>query len=528
MKQNISNLLLENYDVFIKDHDTLFEDAVSTASVITDDSYFELYVDKLTEGLEESMVKTLKPMLEREREMYLEEAGSILTSPQAIAYAVASFPMLINIYAEPLLSKVVTVFPTDKPTMSIPRLTWQAKIIDVDGQASNVAFPTATQMIRPDYKTVSALGHNANLFTALGAAYPTASITKSDFRISKRNFRLFELTATVDAGAPVQVVVNAQADARGNIAAEVTGVTGATGDTFKVQGQVDFETGSITWSVIDIEIVSGTTTVFSAASVKFRVFGNGNGRGVVKSAPLQEIIDVDADIEDSFEVENLEEVIQDWKALYDVNILAELKNHVKDQIKLNRDFEIADLLEANIQTAKKFGQYIELDLAAFIGTADSGVRPTTVQDVFKNIVPTVMSLVERMRRQNNMDVEYLVCGIDVSVVLKSLQEFAIKMDGMTGGTGMKGTTGDFAKLEIVASYAVTSDLIHLVTGAATLGQSSLVEVLYKPLYIITETTNSIRRTFIKSRTWIGVVRPEGIGTIKLSGYVNYIGTYIPA
>lgn len=521
----ISNLLLENYDVFIKDHDTLFEDAVSTAAVITDDSYFELYVDKLTDGIEESIVKTLKPMLEREREMYLEEAGSILTSPQAIAYAVASFPMLINIYAEPLLSKVVTVFPTDKPTMSIPRLTWVAKVIDINGAATEVQFPTARDMVRPDYKKIETVAQNDNIFTLLTTVAGTP-INKADFRLSKRNFRLYSVQAAVDVNAAVEVVVSAQADARGNIVATIADIPNATGDEFKIQGQVDFETGSITWSVIPTVASSGLTTVFSDASVKLRVFGNGNGRGVVKSFPRQEIIDIDADIEDSFEVENLEEVIQDWKALYDVNILAELKNHVKDQIKLNRDFEIADLLEGNIETAKKFGQFISLDLGAFIG-ADKA-RPTTVQDIFKNVVPTVMSLVERMRRQNNMDVEYIVCGIDVSVVLKSLQEFAIKMDGMSGGTGMSGTTGDFAKLEIIASYAVAEDLLHLVTGAATLGQSSLVEVLYKPLYIITETTNSIRRTFIKSRTWIGVVRPEGIGTIQLSGYTDYMGTYVVA
>lgn len=515
MKQNVSNLLLENYDVFIKDHETLFEDAVSTAAVITDDSYFEMYVDKLTDGLEESVVKTIKPMLDRERQMYIEEATSILSSPQAIAYAVASFPMLINIYAEPLLSKVVTVYPYDKPTMSIPRLIWEAKIVDLDGQAQTVDFPTARQMIRPDYKTIDLVTPNSNIFTLLGTTYGM-TLNKSDFRLSKRNFRVSNIVATTGGAIPVSIV----ADARGNFAG--TFKIGA--DIYKLQGQVDFDSGDITWSVATISATIADT--FTSIDVNLRVFGNGNGRGVVKSAPKQTIIDIDADVEDSFEVENLEEVIQDWKALYDVNILAELKNHVKDQIKLNRDFEIADLMAANIESAKVFGHYVELNLASFI--AADNVRPASVQDVFKNVVPALVALTEKMRRTNNMDVEYIVCGIDVAVVLKSLQEFAIKMEGMSGQTGMTGATGSFAKLEIVSSYAVQEDLIHLVTGASTLGQSSLVEVLYKPLYIITETTNSIRRTFIKSRTWIGVVRPEGIGTIKLSGFSAYLGTYVPA
>jgi len=295
---------------------------------------------------------------------------------------------------------------------------------------------------------------------------------------------------------------------------------------YKIQAQVDFETGDITWSIVTI-VPNAAAVTFNTAKTKFRMFGNGNGRQVVKSYPRQDIIDIDADIEDSFEVENLEEVIQDWKALYDINILAELKNHVKDQIKLNRDFEIADLLEANMPFAETIGQVVHVDMSSFGDGGASGLRPVTIQDIFKNFVPAMNALIERMRRQNNMDVQYLVCGIDTAAILKSLQEFAVRFEGMTGQTAFTGSTGAFGKLEIVESYAVRPDLVHLVTEAPSLGQSSLVMVMYKPLYIITETTNSIRRTFIKSRTWMGVVRPEGIGTIVFDNYDPYFGSFTP-
>jgi len=510
---NISGLLLENYDIFVKDHDTLFEDPLSAASTITDDSYYEMYIDKLTEGLEESLVRKIRPLLDREREMYIEEASSILTSAQAIAYAVASFPMLINIYADPMLSKVVTIYPYDKPTMTIPRLRWVAKVIDEMGNATEYLFPTATKMVRPQFKELQITNQSDNLFDIM-------VLQKGDFRISKRNFRITILQVTAGSPAtPQDITINAQVDARGNV---MHGDINIDGGVYKLQAQVDFDTGDITWSVVEVTPAANPVT-YDSIIVKFRMFGNGTGKQVVKSYPRQDIIDVDADIEDSFEVENLEEVIQDWKALYDINILAELKNHVKDQIKLNRDFEIAEILETNMTYAQTIGQLVSVDLSSFVGA--TGVRPATVQDIFKNIVPPMNALIERMRRQNNMDVQYLVCGIDVAAILKSLQEFAVRMEGMTGQTGFTGTTGAFAKLEIIESYAVRPDLIHLVTEAATLGQSSIVMVMYKPLYIITETTNSIRRTFIKSRTWLGIVRPEGIGTIILDGYSNYFGTY---
>ena len=512
MTQNISNLILENYDIFIKDHSDLFEDSLASASTITDDSYYDMYISKLMEGLDESTVRRIKPLLDREREMYIEEATSILTSPQAIAYAVASFPMLINIYADPMLSKVATVYPYDKPTMTIPRLRWVAKVIDEQGNATEYTFPTATRMVRPQFKQIE-VGQSANLFD-------TMQIQRGDFRISKRNFRFYSIHVDDDgSGNAADIVLNAPVDARGNVMYNFKVGNGE----YKLQGQVDFETGNITWSVVTItddpNVQIGNTVV-----TKFRMFGNGNGRQVVKSFPRQDIIDIDADIEDSFEVENLEEVIQDWKALYDVNILAELKNHVKDQIKLNRDYEIADLLESNIPFAQTIGHYVEVDFSAFESSAGT-VRPTTIKDIFENIVPPLNSLIERMRRQNNMEVQYLVTGIDTAAILKSLQEFSVRFEGLSGVAGTSGTAGAFAKLEIVESYAVENDLIHLITEAPTLGQSSLVMVMYKPLYIITETTNSIRRTFIKSRTWIGVVRPEGLGHIKMSNYQSYFGQY---
>ena len=513
MTQDVSNLILENYDIFVKDHSDLFEEALSAVSTITDDSYYDMYINKLMEGLDESTVRRIKPLLDREREMYIEEATSILTSPQAIAYAVASFPMLINIYADPMLSKVVTVYPYDKPTMTIPRLRWVAKVIDEQGNATEYLFPTATRLVRPQFKEIP-VGQSANLFNVM-------QVQKGDFRISKRNFRVYTIHLDDDgSGNPADLELNAPADARGNVMYEFNVGTGR----YKLQAQVDFETGDITWSVVTI-VADPNVTIGNTVVAKFRMFGNGNGRQVVKSYPRQDIIDIDADIEDSFEVENIEEVIQDWKALYDINILAELKNHVKDQIKLNRDYEIADLLESNIPFAQTIGHYVEVDFSAFPNGGSADLRPTTIQDIFQNLVPPLNALIERMRRQNNMEVQYLVTGIDTAAILKSLQEFSLRFEGLSGMAGFSGSVGAFGKLEIVESYAVDPDLIHLVTEAPTLGQSSLVMVMYKPLYIITETTNSIRRTFIKSRTWIGIVRPEGLGHIRLVNYENYFGTY---
>jgi len=509
----IDSLILENYDAFVKEHSNLFEEAKSPAEIIYDDAYFDMYVSKLTEGLEEAEVRRVLPILDRERKMLIEEANSLMVSPEAIAYAITTFPMLINIYAEPQLSKIVTTYPTDVPTLSITRIKWVSKIIDEKGSVTEYMFPTATEMVRPGFKDIK-VNQSDNLYKVL-------DIAKGEFRISKRNFKVVSVDVKVDDGDSTKIVnvpLSAIADARGNFAYDNFTVPDVEGGVYKLQGSVDFESGAITWSIITIEQGDKDVTG-DKLEIKFRIFGNGNGRSVVKAQPHQEVIDVNADIEDSFEVENIEEVIQDWSAIYKLDIIAELKNFVKNQIKLNRDYEIADLLESNIPFAMTIGQYKEIDFSKYLG---ADFKPNNIQDVFKNIVPTIMSLVERMRKNNNMEVQYLACGVDSAVVLKSLQEFSVKFEKMNGETGISGVASGFNKLEIVESYAIADDLIHLVLQSPAMNQSSIVEILFKPLYIITETTNSIKRTFIKSRTWIGIVRPEGIGTIRLKGYEAWI------
>jgi len=507
-----SNLILENFDAFKQDNYELFEEAETTMSLVRDDMYYDSYTSKLLEGIEESESKLIRGMMDRQRTVLLEESSSLMASPEAVSYAVASFPMLVDIYSDPLLSKIVSVYPSNKPTLTIPRLKWVSKIIDEKGNVEELEFPTASKMVRPGYKQIELPGAG-NLFTVIG-------VEKSGFRLNKRNFKITKLLVNVDGSSDdVEVELVAVADARGNFHCEDVTVPGADGSIFKLQGSLNFESGDIAWSLIPI-IDGGTAVVAKLVTAKLRIFGVGNGKAVVKSRPKQDVLDINCDIEDSFEIENIEEVIQDWKSLYELDIIAQIKQFVKDQIKLNRDWEVADLLESNIPVNKKYGHHREIDLSSF--PDDTNTRPTTVVDVFKNLLPVITALIEKIRKTTRMEVSYIVTGVDSAAVLKSMQEYALKFEKYEGSTSQKGTTGDFNKLEIISSQAISDDMIYLITKSEALSQSSIVEVSHKPLYIIQETTDSIKRFFIKSRNWIGIVRNESLGSIKIKGYKTFL------
>ena len=505
------HLILENFDNFITENSELFEESISASSVITDNITYEMYSNKLLEGFEESEAKHMRGLFDRQRSVLLEESSSLMGSPSAITYAVASFPMLVSIYADPLLSKVVSVYPSNVPTMSIPRLRWVSKIIDYKGNVTEVQFPSANQYVRSGFVDPFAVNTFDNIFKILGVTED-----QYNFYINKRNFKIISVIVS-DGTTSYNLPVIGVADARGNFVIPEVSVVNGTGtviSTIKVQGQINFQSGDVNWSISNM---TGTVMTPVTATVRLRLMGIGNGKSVVRARPQQDVLDINCDIEDSFEIENIEEVIQDWKSLYNLDIIAQLKGFVKDQIKLNRDFEIADLLESNIPSAVAFGNYREIDLSKVSGSATQP-QPQTVMDLFRNIIPALIALTEWIRKQTRMEIAYIVTGINAAAVLKSLQRFALKFEKQEGNMGFDGDVGSIQKLEIITSFAVGDDLIHLIPFAPTLSQATLVEIVYKPLYVITETTNSINRAFIKSRNWIGIVRSESIGTIKLLNF----------
>ena len=503
-----TSLILENYSDFIAGNQELFQEATSAASIITDPLVFESYCDKLLEGFEESTARTIRGQFNRNREVLLEESATLMASPEAITYAVASFPMLVDIYAEPLLSKVISVYPSAVPVMTIPRLKWIAKVIDIHGNATDYEFPNAQALIRVQSVDTLISGSNGNIYKVHG-------ISSSEFRLNKRNLKITQVK--VKKGTDETIVnIIAYADARGNFHSEFNVVEADAKTLVRVQGQIAFDNGSVTVSLANIGDDASYTLV--ETKLACRIQGVGNGKGVVKSRPQNEGIDINCDIEDSFEVENIEEVIQDWKSLYNLDIIGQLKSYVKDQIKLNRDWEIADLLKSNFLAGNGVIRKVNLTTMQ-----PAQLQPEKVMDMFKSLIPVIIALIEELRLKTRMEPKYLVTGIDTAAIIKSLQRFSVSFDKLEGSTGFSGEVGTFSKLEVITSFAVDPDMMYFIPKSESLATSTIVEVSHKPLYIITETTNSIRRTFIKCRNWIGIVRKEAIGSIQVSGLSTYLG-----
>ena len=509
----------------------LFE---SIQSVFGSATSYKNFENTLLEGIlnENEILENdaVKALLQRQRQVILEDT-TVMASPEAMSFAVASFPMLIDIYAEPMLSKVVTVYPYDKPTLTIPRIKWIAINVNEYGETTEYEYPTATKNLRLNVKTVS-LKQNDNVYAALQRVAPAGSplLTAAEFRISNRNLRISKIKVSQDDGSgtitPLVLDTFGIIDAKGNFFLDDI-VIGSR--TFRVQGQFVTNSGRFVWSVTDLtpSAIASTltdTVTFEELEFQFKLFGNGINKAVMRTKPLMSTVEINCDLEESWEISEIEEVLQDWKALWNMDILTLLKDHIKDQMKLNKDAEIADLLYGNIPAAKKYGMYREFDLTAFMaGSIGSTTRPTNVMDIFKNIYPIFIDLIDQMRKRIKMEPKYIVCGTKAGSVLKSLQQFETSLIGQVGEIGQVKGVPAINKFEIIVSDAVEEDLIYLIVKNEQYNLSTILEVTYKPLYVIIETTNSKRRTFIKSRGWIGIVRNEGIATIKVKNFNQYFG-----
>lgn len=509
----------------------LFE---SIQSVFGSATSYKNFENTLLEGIlnENEILENdaVKALLQRQRQVILEDT-TVMASPEAMSFAVASFPMLIDIYAEPMLSKVVTVYPYDKPTLTIPRIKWIAINVNEYGETTEYEYPTATKNLRLNVKTVS-LKQNDNVYAALQRVAPAGSplLTAAEFRISNRNLRISKIKVSQDDGSgtitPLVLDTFGIIDAKGNFFLDDI-VIGSR--TFRVQGQFVTNSGRFVWSVTDLtpSAIASTLTdivTFEELEFQFKLFGNGINKAVMRTKPLMSTVEINCDLEESWEISEIEEVLQDWKALWNMDILTLLKDHIKDQMKLNKDAEIADLLYGNIPAAKKYGMYREFDLTAFMaGSIGSTTRPTNVMDIFKNIYPIFIDLIDQMRKRIKMEPKYIVCGTKAGSVLKSLQQFETSLIGQVGEIGQVKGVPAINKFEIIVSDAVEEDLIYLIVKNEQYNLSTILEVTYKPLYVIIETTNSKRRTFIKSRGWIGIVRNEGIATIKVKNFNQYFG-----
>lgn len=321
---NCTDLIFENYGQYMSSHRHELGTPAGAIDMLSTDGQFNAYISSLTEGLEPYQRASVMAVCQREREMLLEESAALGPSASVIGYAVTYFPILADIYADPVISRIATIHPTTKPINTIPKVQLTASVRNTDGTTKTYLMPRAQYLIRGTAETVNLLPNtNTDLFSA-SAGYPN-EVNTTLARINKRYFlinsAIIKTTDTTGGGndATTTVGLNLRPDARGQIHKEFE-MTDIHGNTTQcsIVGHINWDTGVVQYSAT-FSPVAGAEFNIDYLTSKVRFSPKSGEVGRVKVALKISGWDINIDTKEDFEIELQTETIQDYKDIYNID-----------------------------------------------------------------------------------------------------------------------------------------------------------------------------------------------------------------
>jgi len=297
--------LFENYENFITEHSDDLSNPAGALKMITDNGMFRAYMDALTEGLEPRVRGSVLGVANRQREMLLTEAANVPGSSLSFGWTVLSFPILVDIYAEPIVSELCNVYPVSSPVASIPRIKIMAYIKGYSGAVTQVRIPTMTQSIRPGALLLAVTPAVANnMFTIATAAVAPATVTADLYRINRRytlitSITTNELTGGINTAATHAVVI--KPDNRNQFVGTFTWTdTAGAAVVGSLTGHINYDTSVFTFNIVYSGGTVGSvyTTTSAILSMRFMPTNTMNGRIKVKIET--EMTDVTIDPNEDF------------------------------------------------------------------------------------------------------------------------------------------------------------------------------------------------------------------------------------
>lgn len=199
---------------------------------------------------------------------------------------------------------------------------------------------------------------------------------------------------------------------------------------------------------------------------------------------------------------------------------------IKTQVLLNKDHDMAYYLEAAETEMNDNGTFQSINLNSYYDQ-EKIISPRNLIDIMKSVTPRISMINRVIHRNFRAAPQFLLTGVRTGALLESMQSWIVKVLGATQAEGgyVSEQAGSFAKQTILVSPAITDNKVYSLYKAPSdnLSRTVMIDFVYKPLYIIEEITNSMKRTFVKSRTAIELCRPEALGCLEIQGMDDILG-----
>jgi hypothetical protein len=485
--------IFENYELYLKEHKEDISTPSGAIEMLSSDGAFRAYIDALTEGLEVNTKRSIMAIAEREREMLLEESINIGPSAAVVGYAVSYFPILTDIYSDPILAQVATTYPVNKSIITIPRVNIHSSVKNSDGTVSKYRLPTTMNLVRTTTEELDLTPGVVNYAHVLSAS--AANISPDNMFLNKRYFVINKISYKDSAGDTKEIAVMVRPDARGQINHTEEFVDAGTSDklSLTIIGNVNWDTGGIQFNATFTNLTSNLAPITQSlvsmtASVLFSARTGDIGR--VRVDLEMSGWDVNIDVRDSFEIKLDQEVIQDYTDIYQIDMIRTLSMAIKSQMLYNKDYDLAWYLKIHEPQFASFGSSAVFNMSNYlVNGTPSSFTPSNILDAFKGVIPHITTVNRNIRRVFRADPQFIVTGLRTASLLESLQAFMVGFsDTRNGEVGFSSQNSaiDFRKQKVISCDAIEDNKIYIIYRAPNddLTRTAIVDLIYKPLYII--------------------------------------------
>ena len=533
--------IFKNFNNLLNNDKYNFKNPGVVKEILQDNAKYNWFKSSLCEGMTEDQVNIANIVCDTERDFLLTEMENIAISDVALGYAITYFPILCDTYCSDILGTAILYKQCKVPIFTVPRMKILAEVKNSDGSVDSWVFPRALFLIRTKSEKFELTPRKTHDLFKLSASYPN-EVNSNLAVINKKYFILEELKIKVkntldNTEQNVNCIMSIRADSRNQLNKDFDIFLENDNLIIKASliGHINFDKGLLTYNVIFK--CPTTKYIIDVETAKFScVYSPRTGDiGRVKISVKMGGNDINIDVNEEFEYDLDVETIQEYTDIYNIDLIKTISTAIKGQILLNRDHDIAHLLETAIPEMRLNHTYEEIYFKPIRDT-EGYLSPGYYQSIYQNIIPKFALIQRYIYYNTNLIPSILICGIKVSAMLEALQEFSVTFPNMRSGDGgFNNAYGHhtiskyaFRHYDILMSHAIPDDRIYMVYKPQSLEEehySNLVNFIYKPLYLIEEITNSEKRVFIKTRNSIELLNTCTLGCLIMPDLDNTMFTY---
>jgi hypothetical protein len=463
----------------------------SIREILVNDEHFDTYIRNLSEGVEDKDQTAFRVLSENTRRALLENSMYQLNPYETLA-----LPLLRVFFPKTVAKELVTVIPMDKPEIvrGFVRATFKRF-----GDATSYQAPSNTDISRGPDITVPlasavAVPGTHDLLALAGLNSDIAHIEK-DFTITG---------VTIDDGddSTENINVNITPTVDGEFSSSITNTDGNVTST--LTGRINLKTG-----VVEVACVGTAITAIAFTSTVSLEENTINPRVTFNIDKLR-LIAKDRQISTEWTIQ----MEQDIKALFNVDIQAELVSVIGQQIVLDVDREIVHslLYACERLNGATHNKTFDKNPASYSPNYTWGPKQW-----MENVLPVLNDLSAAVYTDTNIAAaNVLACNPLDATIFESLNEFRYTgksdEDGVVGYESATVANGKWKML--VSSVVPQGKVLNLYKPAEEM-KAVYIFAPYVPAVLTPYPLGNVPSLTVLSRYGTQLIRPQGISVLNI-------------